>query len=442
VVAVSLDFAGGLKLSNALQIAILQERTSLGEESELSFTFAATRERNHTSLSGDTSYTRDTRRSELFARADVQLRLSERHRSRVGVMVTRRDQRFEGQVTDIRDLAPWSSRPFTETDAGYLDIRPRTLRSLLAGYVEHTYRPGAKTLLEGSARLQGGLSSGSPTYSLHLALSQELPTATVLKVSAGAATQLPSDPLLLDATYGNPSLEPERSVHLIAGLEQPLPFQALLRLEGFGKWFSSLAVNPDSRAGVEERLRAGQPVFESAGSGFARGVDLLLLGRSERLAYGAALGLVFAERHNPLASGPRRYRAPWDQRFTASAHLSYTPSSQWVLSGRVSFHTGRPYTPVEGFVADEVNGRYLPVFGETNSARYPGFIEGSARAERRFMLGPLRAAWYAEVINVTNAQNVFTYVYDGGSPEAGQLPERAEFNHLPIRPFLGIGAEY
>ncbi|WP_158502462.1 TonB family protein [Vitiosangium sp. GDMCC 1.1324] len=436
------NFAGGLELSNTVQIAMLKERTDLGDDSELSFTLALSRDLNHTSLSGDSAYSQDAGKTELFAQSALQLKLSEHHRSRVGLQFTRRDQNFNGQVTDTRGMAPWSAQPFVDTGLGNLDVRPSILRNVLAAYAEHRYQPGETTQLDGSARLQLDLSSSQWTYSLHAGISQQLPTATVLKASAGLTTQYQSSPLLMDETYGNPALAPERAAHLIVGLEQPLPFQALVRLEGYGKWFSSLTVNPDTSQGVQERLSAGLPVFDSTGTGFARGMDLMLLGRTSRLSYGAAMGLTFSDRYNPLASGPKNYRAPWDQRFTASANVSYTPGNDWILSGRVSFHTGRPYTPVEGFVMDTANGRYLPVFGATNSAQYPNFLEGSVRVERRFNMGPLRGAWYAEVLNVTNAQNVYAYLYDTGTPNEGVLPVQSEFNHLPIRPFLGLRADY
>lgn len=114
----------------------------------------------------------------------------------------------------------------------------------------------------------------------------------------------------------------------------------------------------------------------------------------------------------------------------------------WIFSGRLSLHSGRPVTPVVGFVRDEGREKYLPVFGETNSGRYPGYYELSLRAERHFKWGPLAMAWYAEVLNVTNAQNLFATVYDAGDFTAGTEPGTGAFNHLPIRPFLGIRGEF
>ena len=83
------------------------------------------------------------------------------------------------------------------------------------------------------------------------------------------------------------------------------------------------------------------------------------------------------------------------------------------------------------------------MFGDTNSARYPNYYEFSVRGERRFAWGPLSMAWYAEVLNVTNATNIFATIYDNkGAYATGEPPGEAAFNHLPIRPFLGIRGEY
>jgi hypothetical protein len=63
------------------------------------------------------------------------------------------------------------------------------------------------------------------------------------------------------------------------------------------------------------------------------------------------------------------------------------------------------------------------------------------RGERRFQFAGLQMAWYAEVLNLTNASNV-ALTYDSGDFAGGVPPQQGSFNHLPIRPFLGIRGEY
>ena len=135
----------------------------------------------------------------------------------------------------------------------------------------------------------------------------------------------------------------------------------------------------------------------------------------------------------------------WEQQFTASAGISWSPSSKWLFTTRANFRTGRPYTPVERFVLNDTSDAWLPVFGRTSGDRYPFFLELGVRGEHRFNIGPLSCAFYVEVLNVTNTMNVFSWVYGPGSfkmDEAPVEPNRGRFTHLPIRPFLGMRAEY
>ena len=84
----------------------------------------------------------------------------------------------------------------------------------------------------------------------------------------------------------------------------------------------------------------------------------------------------------------------------------------------------------------------IPGVSGRNGNRYPGFYEFNARAERRFRVGPLDMAVYLEVLNLTNSTNLFARLYDQGDFAKNIEPQSGAFNHLPIRPFLGMRAEY
>ena len=79
-------------------------------------------------------------------------------------------------------------------------------------------------------------------------------------------------------------------------------------------------------------------------------------------------------------------------------------------------------------------------------AKYDNFIGGKwvapVRGEYRFEVGPVSCAVYLEVLNVTNTMNVYSWVYGAGDVTGGVPPTQGRFNHLPIRPFLGIRGEY
>jgi hypothetical protein len=225
-------------------------------------------------------------------------------------------------------------------------------------------------------------------------------------------------------------------------VEQLLLFEALLRIEGWSKWLSNLVVNPDSRAGVESREAQGLPAYTNGGTGLAYGVDAMLFGRTRQFSYNVGIGTLRADRTNPLATGRSTYPVQWEQQFTAGAGVSWSPNAKWLVTARANFRTGRPYTPIDTFVADPTNSFWLPQYGATSSARYPFFFELGLRGEHRFQWGPLQMSFYVEVLNVTNTMNVFSWVYGEGDIANGVQPNQGRFTHLPIRPFLGLRAEY
>jgi hypothetical protein len=347
-----------------------------------------------------------------------------------------------GNVSDVRSVAPWSQLPILNAGRPQLDISPALTRHLLSIYAEHTWRPTQAFSLEGGGRAQYDVANAQASGSARLAAALTLPTFTVLKLSGGVVWQPYQVPLALDATAGNPKLAPERSVQLIAGLEQPLPFEALVRIEGWAKWLNDLVVNPDTRAALDARLSNGQLAYTNDGYGHAYGVDGMMLGRTRYFSYSLGLGVLSSVRTNPLAVGLQTYPVQWEQRFTASAGLSWSPDSHWVFTTRANFRTGRPYTPVLGWSADQENQRWLPVTGPTDSETYPFFFELNLRGEHRFVVGPLQCAVYVELLNVSHTMNVFSYLYGDGNFAAGTAPTRGRFTHLPIRPFLGLRAEY
>jgi hypothetical protein len=448
---VLINFAGALKLDNNAQIFSLRHEVDLPGDSELTFTGAFLRDENHfdarrtfdpNAPAGMSDLRTDALRHDVVLRGDLKWVFSKQNRTGAGVQYAWRQTTLLGTQQDTRGRGPWAQEPITDYQRPPLPLHPSLTRNLLSAYAEHTFVPLEAIAFEGGVRGQYDVTNSVFTGSARLAGAVTLPTLTVLKLSGGYVLQPLQTPLALDGAFGNPQLQPERSAQLIGALEQPLPFEALLRVEGWGKWLSNLVVNPDTAAGVSAREAAGQPVFTNGGTGLAYGADLLLFGRTRQFSYNAGLGVLRAERTNPLAATRETYPVQWEQQFTAAAGVSWSPNSKWLVTARANFRTGRPYTPVATFVPNETNEAWVPVFGRTSGERYPFFFELNLRGEYRFHLGPLSCAFYAEVLNVTNTMNVFSWVYGPGDLASGVMPAQGRFTHLPIRPFLGIRAEY
>ncbi|MBU1078776.1 MAG: hypothetical protein KKH98_15875 [Spirochaetes bacterium] len=78
------------------------------------------------------------------------------------------------------------------------------------------------------------------------------------------------------------------------------------------------------------------------------------------------------------------------------------------FSAKFQFYTGRPYTPITASEFDEeyynLSGvsRYLPIYGERNSARYDMFHQLDVRYSFKTFYSWGYVSWYIEIINVYN----------------------------------------
>jgi hypothetical protein len=439
---VLINFSGDLRLANNAQVLSLRHEIDLPGDGEFSLTAAWLRDRNDFDVTGAVDLATAALRHDLLMRTDLDWVFSPQNRSRFGLQYAWRETNITGTVTDSRGVAPWAREPIVDAHRGSLDIRPALRRHLLSAYVEHTWRPVEALVLDGGGRVEFETSSQQWSGSARLAAASTLPSLTVLKLSGGFVAQPVRNALALDPTWGNPGLRPERTVSLIGAVEQPLPFEALLRLEVWSKWMSELVVNPDSVAGVAQRAEAGLPNWVNGGSGLAYGVDGSVVGRTRHFWWSVSAGALKAERTNPLATGRMTYPVQWEQPLTVGASTSWSPNARWLVTARVNFRLGRPYTPVDGFVLTPDRNAWIPQFGATSSERYPFFFELNLRGEHRFQWGPLSCALYAEILNVTNTMNVYSWVYGPGDVATGMPPRQGRFTHLPIRPFLGFRAEY
>lgn len=439
---VIVNFAGNLAISNNAQIASLRHEIDLAGDSELSFTAAYLRDQNDFNVQGAIDLATAALRNDIVVRSDLKYVFSKANRFNAGVQYAWRDIRLTGTVADGRSIPPWAREPIVDSRRPVLNINPSLTRNLLSAYAEHTWRPIEALAIEGGLRGQYDVSNSLPSGSARLAAAVTLPTLTVLKLSGGYVLQPVQTPLAMDPVYGNPRLQAERAGSVIAAIEQPLPIEALVRIEGWAKFLSNLVVNPDTVQGVADREAAGLPVYVNGGDGFAYGIDAMLFGRTRQFAYNLGVGALRAERSNPLAATRITYPVQWEQQFSVGGGVSWSPNKHWLVHTRANFRTGRPYTPITTFVPDATDTAWAPVWGRTSGERYSVFFELNLRGEYRFEVGPVSCAVYAEVLNVTNTMNVFSWVYGEGDLANGVMPNQGRFNHLPIRPFLGLRGEY
>jgi hypothetical protein len=107
----------------------------------------------------------------------------------------------------------------------------------------------------------------------------------------------------------------------------------------------------------------------------------------------------------------------------------------WRVGTRLQLASGRPYTPVVEVASDPLNTKY-GIAGRRGSARYPLYRRLDMRLQRQFQRG--NAAWsvYADVLNVTGADNVYQVRYNPA------YTARYVVRMLPTLPTLGVEARF
>ncbi|MCA9694087.1 MAG: TonB-dependent receptor, partial [Myxococcales bacterium] len=128
----------------------------------------------------------------------------------------------------------------------------------------------------------------------------------------------------------------------------------------------------------------------------------------------------------------------YDQRHNLNLALSYALPRGWRIGGRLRVSSGLPYTPIVGAVKFSwfPQPYDLPVYGRTNSARYPWFHQLDLRVDREWILKRARISAYLDILNVYNANNIELYAY------SRDYRQRVGVAGLPIIPAIGLHVDY
>jgi hypothetical protein len=256
---------------------------------------------------------------------------------------------------------------------------------------------------------------------------------TTLSAAAGLFGSAP-DPLVTSATFGNPSLEPERGLHLATGVRQRVDAVTQADVTGYYKRLWSLVV-PTRAVGPDGRLLR----YSNAGDGETVGLELLLKRDLSRGLYGW-ISWTYSRslrRDDPTdPSYPAWHPFILDQTHVLALVLSYRLRHEWTVGTRVRAVTGNPITPAQGALLDTDTGRYRCIPGAPLSSRLPGFFQADARVDKRFVFESWLLSAYLDVQNVTNRQNAEYRFRSYDCSSEVPLPS------IPVFPTLGLRAEW
>jgi hypothetical protein len=199
-----------------------------------------------------------------------------------------------------------------------------------------------------------------------------------------------------------------------------------------------------------------EPAYYASGAeGKAKGADVWLewalprRGWTSRLQYSwsrtlqrnpvmfrrnALPGTTPLSRWEPLYEAPFWYHPEHDVRHQLSWQVRIE-RGPWQFGSQLRMQSGRPWTPVAGVTWDYRNWP-VGIEAPRGSARLPGYFRWDVRFARHFRAGPARWNVYAEVLNLTQAHNVYQYRYD---PHYESL---VGIMMLPALPTLGFEATF
>lgn len=257
-----------------------------------------------------------------------------------------------------------------------------------------------------------------------------LSDAVTVKAATGLFTQPPL-PFQIDRDLGNPELRPQRSWQTSAGVELTLPYAIELqsqlfysRMRRLGRTTAQIIEQPD---GSRRRL-----VFVDDGEGRAYGWEVLLRRKLQRGLYGwLSYTLSWSER---IATNGEVIPFLFDQRHVMNVALSYQ-WNKWRFGTRLQLATGRPDRPLQGAAFDADENDYDAIRGGL-TGRIPAFQQLDVRIDREFRWGEhVQGSWYLDIMNVLNASNTESYLYQYDFQKRARLPS------LPILPTLGLRLE-
>jgi hypothetical protein len=173
--------------------------------------------------------------------------------------------------------------------------------------------------------------------------------------------------------------------------------------------------------------------YANEGSGRVCGTEFLL-----RLTADKTIGLLSATFSNSVRydrNGEESLFAN-DQPYILNALVSQEFSRNWRVGVRGRLSAGDPYTPVINRIYDMQSRSFLPIYGETGSARLPPVWSVDIRVDKEWKYEHWSLTTYLDLQNAFNVKNpeVMSWTYD--------YSEEAPISGLPIIPAFGIRGDF
>lgn len=196
-------------------------------------------------------------------------------------------------------------------------------------------------------------------------------------------------------------IKPQQATHYILGGEfNKNNGVFVFRVEGYYKDYKNLVLlNPDGFT------------YNSNGKGIAKGLDVFIKSGITN-KYSAWISYSYTDSKRSQYAVTTLSPATYDITHNISFVGSYNITDRLVTGFTYRVSTGKPYTPVVGSSFDSSYNVYAPIYGETNSSRFPTYQRLDVNLQYIFALFGRFAVAVASVNNVLNQKNLYGYTYN------------------------------
>ncbi len=229
--------------------------------------------------------------------------------------------------------------------------------------------------------------------------------------STGSYYQQPAF-LFVSAFPQNAALKPWRADHYVTGLAWSPSADRRVTAEAYRKNYNDYPVASGlptvSLANIGDTFDVREILFPltSAGTGHAEGIEFFVEQRLRSGLYGQG-NLSFSRTRHAGLDGVLR-PGSFDYPIVFNLLGGYRLSSAWELSARVSFLSGRPFTPYDSAVST-AQRRGVYDLSRVNAERAPDYGRIDLRIDRTFTVGGQPLNLFLGVQNVTNRRNFAGY---------------------------------
>ena len=299
--------------------------------------------------------------------------------------------------------------PVPGLDPFFLDTRFRSYQT--GAYLQASKQVGSRVNVTLGGRVDHYAILSQARLSPRAGVKVRLTNALSWNSSTGSYYQQPAF-LFVSAFPRNASLVPWRADHYVTGLVWSPDAALRVTAEAYRKTYTDYPVASDlptvSLANIGDTFDVREILFPltSAGKGYSQGMEFFVEKRLTSKLYGQGNFSFSRTRH----AGLDRVLRPGSFDYPLVFNLlgGYRLSPVWEFSARLSFLSGRPFTPYDQPVST-AQRRGVYDLTRVNAERAPDYGRIDIRGDRTFTVGGQPLNLFFGVQNVTNRRNFASY---------------------------------